>query len=648
MAFNWDSIFRRTGKSVPRWIVFLIDCGISMASLAAAFLLRYNFKISDILQHKHLEWAFLLTLTARVLGFWYFKTYRGIIRYTSSQDAIRITKSNATSSFILTLAVIAYLTFVNANADSNLVPLSVIIIDFFIITAMMTFSRLSYRIVYAQFRMSSIIRKKVVIFGAGQSGIITKRSLDQDGSTNFKVVAFFDDDRSKRGKMLDGVTIEYGLDRFRELLDEVEIDEVIIAIQDIDVERRNEIVDACLSHNIHVKTVPPVSKWINGEFSAKQIKNVNIEDLLGRDPIRLNNEAVRHQIEGKRVLITGAAGSIGSEIARQVLKFNPEKLILLDQAETPLYELENELGSGQGRCRFVIADVCDENRMRSIFDDIRPNKVFHAAAYKHVPLMEDNPAEAIMNNVEGSRIVADLSIEFGVERFVLVSTDKAVNPTGVMGASKRIAEIYVQSLFLKNMKENAEAPGTRFITTRFGNVLGSNGSVIPLFKKQIEAGGPITVTHPDITRYFMTIPEACELVLEAGAMGKGGEIFIFDMGEKVKIIDLAKNMLRLSGLQEGRDIRIEFTGLRPGEKIHEELLNNKENTLPTYHPKIMIGKVRTHSFDDVSRDVNELIRLAREGESAFSIVKQMKRIVPEYISQNSRYEELDAIPTGNV
>jgi len=399
--------------------------------------------------------------------------------------------------------------------------------------------------------------------------------------------------------------------------------------------RKDEIVEMALKHHIDVLNVPPVSSWIGGELSYKQIRQVKIEDLLGREEIRLDEKDIQAQLFQKVILITGAAGSIGSELVRQVASYTPEKLILLDQAESPLYELQLEIEQAYGTnfAEVVIADVREEARMREIFKRHKPNVVYHAAAYKHVPMMEENPSEAIRTNVMGTKICVDLADEFKVEKFVMVSTDKAVNPTNIMGASKRIAEIYSQS---KNVGSK-----TRYVTTRFGNVLGSNGSVIPLFKRQIAQGGPITVTHPEITRYFMTIPEACQLVLEAGMLGEGGEIYIFDMGQSVKIADLAKKMIKLSGYELGKDIQIKYVGLRPGEKLFEELLADKENSLPTHHPQIMIAKVREYPFEEVLEKVSELSAVMNERD-VLELVRKMKQMIPEFLSKNSVFEKLDA------
>lgn len=494
----------------------------------------------------------------------------------------------------------------------------------------------------------------VIIYGAGEVGIAAKRTLDHDAKVNMYLIAFIDDDERKRGKVIDGIRI-YHTSEIESLILHEKVDDLIISSHNIQPEKRNKIVDFCLEHDINVLTLPPVNSWINGQISTRQIQSIKIEDLLEREPIIIHNEDISEQLKGKRVLVTGAAGSIGSEIVRQVSHFFPQMIILNDQSESPLHELQLELQENNMVNNFhsFIGDVRDVNRMEVLFETFKPHYVYHAAAYKHVPMMEHNPGEAVRTNVMGTKIVADLSVKYGVQRFVMISTDKAVNPTNVMGASKRIAEIYVQSLYnsfnldsaiysngLSYLNGSRKKVNTKFITTRFGNVLGSNGSVIPRFKAQIEKGGPITVTHPDITRYFMTIPEACRLVLEAGSMGAGGEIFIFDMGKSIKIVELAKKMIRLSGLIPNQDVAIEFSGLRPGEKLYEELLNDMENTVPTHHEKIMVAKTREYDFEAINRHIDELIRLSCEYRDRQVVIK-MKEIVPEYKSNNSVYEELD-------
>jgi FlaA1/EpsC-like NDP-sugar epimerase len=480
-----------------------------------------------------------------------------------------------------------------------------------------------------------------MIFGAGQTGIITRHVLES--TPRMKVIGFLEDADDKAGKVIDGITIfDAKSSELERLLADYSIDELIFTPRDISLERKNEVVDACMRNHIKVRTVPPVEKWVKGELSLNQIKEINIEELLGRESIKINNRNIEADLRGKAVLITGAAGSIGSELFRQVVLSRPSSIVLVDQAESSLYDVEREARSVETSARIYcyIADVNNKERMKMIFEEHRPSIVYHAAAYKHVPMMENNPSEAITCNILGTKTLADLAVQFGVSKFVMVSTDKAVNPTNVMGCSKRIAEIYVQSY--NDYLERTGGMHTAFVTTRFGNVLGSNGSVIPLFKKQIQDGGPITVTHPEITRYFMTIPEACQLVLEAGTMGKGGEIFIFDMGKSVKILDLAEKMIWLSGLEPRKDIDIVFTGLREGEKLYEELLNNNENTTRTHHQKIMIAKVQNYSYEDVNRFV-ELFEDLIYDKNELKSVALMKELVPEYKSNYSRYEVLDKI-----
>lgn len=614
----------------PRWIVWLIDTGIVFIALVMAYMLRFDFSIpaSEIATFKV---VIPVVIGGRALSFLIARIPWAIVRYMSQRDAIRIlvTVLCGTAFFYL-FNQITY-RFVDGTFY---IPHSIILIEFLATTFGLVSARLIYKALWTEIRNPSREKANVIIYGAGESGLITKRTLDRDAGSNVRVKAFVDDDESKSGKKLEGTTI-YHTSKLAELLNKKDVEQVIISIQNISPLRKEEIVDVCLSHNTKVLNVPPVSNWINGELSIRQIRKIQIEELLGREQIRLDEANISAELKGKRVLITGAAGSIGSEIARQVARFNPAMLVLLDQAESPLYELEIECLEKfpDVKSEVVIGDVRNSERMKRVFEHFRPQIVYHAAAYKHVPMMELNPSEAVRTNVQGTKVVADLSNEMKVEKFVMISTDKAVNPTNVMGASKRIAEIYTQSL-------NNQYRGTRFVTTRFGNVLGSNGSVIPRFRQQIETGGPVTITDPEITRYFMTIPEACRLVIEAGCMGQGGEIYIFDMGKSVKIIDLAKKMIALSGLQVGKDIDIVVTGLRPGEKLYEELLNNSENTVPTHHEKIMIAQVAQYDFETVQKNVDELTSLFNT-QNNISIVKKMKEMVPEYVSNNSEYEQLD-------
>ncbi len=615
--------------NLPRWSILIIDLIICAFSLTLAFFLRFNFKQIPPEDLKNLPYDYILLFGIRSVSFFISKTYKGVVRYTGSNDAMRIFKVVILGSGLLVIVNVITL----YALGYFIIPTAIIIIDALVTLFLMISSRLAVKAIYFESKNPEKQRIQVIIYGAGESGIITKRTLDRDAAVRYKVVGFIDDDDKKVGRSLEGVFI-YPTSKLAELIKDNEVESVIISIQNLPPHKKNNIIDECLQFGVRVLNVPPVAKWINGELSFNQIKSINIEELLERDPIKLDNALINEQLNYKTILITGAAGSIGAELARQCAKFNPSSLVLLDQAESPLHELELEFNENGVTCKHevVIGDVRNKDRMRNVFNTFKPHIVFHAAAYKHVPMMENNPSESILTNILGTKTVADLAVEFKVEKFVMISTDKAVNPTNVMGASKRIAEIYTQSL--------GKTAQTKFITTRFGNVLGSNGSVIPRFKKQIEEGGPITITHPDITRFFMTIPEACQLVLEAGCMGKGGEIFVFDMGQSVKIVDLARKMIKLSGLKEDRDIKIIYTGLRPGEKLFEELLASSENTLPTHHQQILVGKVREYEFAEVTQFINELILLFNTQDNT-RIVSKMKDIVPEFVSNNSVFQTLD-------
>ena len=575
-------------------------------------------------------------LGLRLLAFLYFQSYAGIIRHTSIEDAILILKAVFTGSFGAVLVSAAIRNTLGFEHVFNL-SASILIIDFFICLFWMVILRFFVKSFYESFVNQFKPTIGVLIYGAGYTGMLTKNVFQTDRSTNYKILGFIDDNESKIGKTIEGIkvfSLPEVLDKF---VGSNEGLEVIMAINNMSAKSKRKISDIFLDRGVIVKALPPVDKWVEGEFAMNQIHNVKIEDLLGREVIQMNNKRIGEEISGKVILVTGAAGSIGSEIVRQLIAYFPSKLVLVDQAESALYDLEYELaGKVPTNVQLIvnIADVSDTRRVSKIFKSHQPDIIFHAAAYKHVPLMENNPYEAIKTNVIGTRILAELASEVGVDKFVMVSTDKAVNPTNVMGATKRLAEMYTQSM------NQLEGVKTKFIATRFGNVLGSNGSVIPLFKKQIERGGPVTVTHPEITRYFMTIPEACELVLEAATMGQGGEVFVFDMGESVKIIDLAKKMITLSGLRVDKDIEIRYTGLRPGEKLYEELLNNDENTLPTHHPKILIAEVNTPSYAYMEVATNDLNHLLSTGNNN-SIVAKIKEVIPEYKSNNSVFETLD-------
>lgn len=597
-----------------------------------AYILRFNFSLADLEHSNFIQGTLFYTLFG-ALSVVVTSSYKGIIRYTGLQDGARIIAMVFLNAVLVSIANLIFY----YNSLANVVPYSVIIISFLSASLILFNYRLVVKYVFSYYKNVIFKKARILIYGAGQTGIITRHVVDSSPRT--QTVGFLENDRNKIGKVLDGVKI-YGASyiEVEQLINELDIDEVVITIKELSLETKNDLVDLCIKNQVKIRTIPPIEKWVRGELSFNQIKEINIEDLLGRESIKLDKQSVENDLKGKRVLITGAAGSIGSELVRQVIQYNPESLILIDQAESDLYSIEREIGQRDSRIKIALylADITNKDRIKPIFAYHKPEVVFHAAAYKHVPMMESNPSEAILCNILGTKLLADLAVEFKVEKFVMISTDKAVNPTNVMGCSKRIAEIYVQSL----NNHVRRLGGTSFVTTRFGNVLGSNGSVIPLFKKQIKMGGPITVTHPEVTRFFMTIPEACQLVLEAGTMGKGGEIFIFDMGKAIKITDLAKKMIYLSGFEPGRDIDIVYTGLREGEKLYEELLNNYEDTLPTHHSKIMIAKVKEYPYDEVDKFVDLFNDLVYD-HNELKMVALMKELVPEYKSNYSRYEVLD-------
>jgi FlaA1/EpsC-like NDP-sugar epimerase len=596
--------------------------------------MRFNFNMNLIKTFNPLVsipigilFAFISTLIT--------KSYAGIVRYTGIQDAIRILQTELLCVFLLVIANLLYF----YNVGKNLIPYSVIFISFFVSSLLLYQYRLIVKSIFAFYKSEVSTKIPVIIFGAGLSGMLTKQAIDSDLHGRYRVVAFIDDDPAKNGKVINGTKI-FSIEKMSAVITEFDVRELIVSVRELALERKNEIVDEALTHHLKVRNVPPVEKWVRGELDIKQIREINIEDLLGRETIKLEHTQLKEEIQQRVICITGGAGSIGSELARQVIRYGPSKLLIIDQAESPLYEVERELRSYSLPTELIIivADICNRDRIDKLFTLYKPEMVFHAAAYKHVPMMESNPAEAISVNIFGTKTLADISVKHKVRKFVMISTDKAVNPTNVMGCTKRIAEIYVRSL-----NERLERLGigkTAFVTTRFGNVLGSNGSVIPIFKKQLAEGGPITVTHPEITRYFMTIPEACQLVIEAGIMGNGGEIFIFDMGKPLRIYDLAKKMVMLSGKELGKNIDIVFTGLRDGEKLYEELLSNKENTIPTHHHKIMIAKVNEYSYESVDSNLGLLYDLIGDSNE-LRMVAMMKDMVPEFRSNYSRFEVLD-------
>ena len=577
-AIEW---FKR--YSFPRWMMFLLDTLCALFTFVIAYLLRYNLTPADFDMALAMRQAIIAsTIYATVSLFTH--SYAGLIRHTTIIDIF-----NVLITTTITLMVMVVLSFFSRQIgwSQNLIfPLSIILIHYVLLTLLLSVIRIIVKLLFMMVVSTTDNKKRILIYGAGDMGVIVKRLIDSDIKSVYQVAGFLDDSTSLQGKKLNERPV-YSFGRItRNFVEKNKIGALIFAIDNFPADKKSKVIRKALELGLEILQTPSVDTWMNGRLQIHQIEKVKLEDLLGRDPIQLNMNLIGRGLHRKTILVTGAAGSIGSEIVRQLACFNVKKLILVDQAETPMFHLGNELKSlCQCPVEMILADVTQPEKMESIFIDFKPELVFHAAAYKHVPLMEENPHEAIRVNVGGTKLITSLAVKYNVKKFVMISTDKAVNPTNVMGASKRICEMIVQ------FKAQKSETSGQFIVTRFGNVLGSNGSVIPIFTKQIENGGPVTVTHPEMTRYFMTIPEACQLVLEAGFMGKGGEIFVFDMGKPVKIADLASQMIRLSGFVPGKDIEIVYTGLRPGEKLFEELLSDHELTKPTHHPKIKIARV---------------------------------------------------------
>ncbi len=598
----------------------------------------------------HKKFLFIIIpiyLILHLFFFWLLRTYSGIIRHSSYIDAVKIFIALFLTLIILILINFASLFFIEQDPDPEKIEKLFMNTGLFINFIFSFCGLFIYRIVVKQTfdayvsESQSVNLMKALIFGSDANAISVANALKSEKPARFKIVGFVDKVSQSSSKRIFDLPILKLNKKIAILMRSINAEALIIADKSLTKDEKLNIVDECLEFNYKVYTVPLISDWEDRKEISNKVKNFQIQDLLERKPIIIDNKTISSQLNNKIVLITGAAGSIGSEIVRQVMAFNPKKVIILDQAETPLHHLSLEMNKLKTKTKIKteIADIRNKVAINEVFQKYNPEVVFHAAAYKHVPLMEDNPAQAIFANVLGTKNLTDLSMEYAVNSFVMVSTDKAVNPSNVMGASKRIAEKYVQYLHYKT-KNNESEFKTKFITTRFGNVLGSNGSVVPLFTQQIAEGGPITITHPDIIRYFMTIPEACQLVLEAGAMGNGGEIYIFDMGQPVKIIDLAKKMIRLAGFTPDKEIEIKIVGLRPGEKLYEELLNDSSKTLPTYHEKIMIAKELNFDFENLLFDIEDLIQSANSFSSN-EIVSKMKVIVPEFISKNSTFEALD-------
>jgi len=624
-----------SNRVLSRFSIFLIDHLMILFSSISIYLIRYGFSgLTPEVRADGITLTLLLILF-NTISFVSFRTFSGILRFSSFTDLMRIFYALVMGYLLTFIAVQVIFHFDPAFAASNVTFITIFFLNMFL----MIFSRILVKETYESITGRSVKPVNVFIYGTKQAGISVAKALKGNSEFNYRVMGFISDEHHMIGKQLMGVTIHANDENLFRTLETKDVKTIIVSPQKMEEIKNSNLLVNFVDHNISLLTTVPVNEWSGTMMSKAQIKDVQIEDLLPRDPIQVNMLQIAENLEGKRVMVTGAAGSIGSEIVRQVASFNPYSIILIDQAETPLHNMRLELQERWRdlRTEIIVADISNAPRMEKVFARTRPQYIFHAAAYKHVPMMEDNVSESVQTNILGAKIVADLAVKYNARKFVMVSTDKAVNPSNVMGCSKRICEIYVQSL-AKHL-EKTGLHTTQFITTRFGNVLGSNGSVIPLFRDQIRNGGPVTVTHPEIIRYFMTIPEACQLVLEAGAMGHNGEIYIFDMGKPVKILDLAKRMIRLSGTP---NVKIEFTGLRHGEKLYEELLNLKELTKPTHHEKIMIAEVREYEYAEVSRQIDNLIKVSYDYDD-MRTVKKMKEMVPEFQSINSPFEAVDRL-----
>lgn len=622
-----------SNRALSRFSILLIDYLIILFSCFAIYIVNYGFGFASQEDSIGAMTLSLILIFFNTVFFISFRTFSGVLRFSSFSDLIRIIYS-LLFGYVLSYIAILVIKRFNDNLElNNLLFIAIFFLNMFL----MVFSRILVKEIYEKITDGTVKPLNVFIYGTKQAGISVAKALKGNNEFNYRVRGFISDEQHMIGKQLIGVSIYPNDEILLRTLEANDVKTIIVSHQKMDEIKNSDLLANFVDNNISLLTTVPVNEWNGKVIKKAQIKDVQIEDLLPRDPINVNMMQIADNLEGKRVMVTGAAGSIGSEIVRQVASFNPYSIILIDQAETPLHDMRLELQEKWRdlRTEIIVADISNAPRMEKVFNKTRPHYIFHAAAYKHVPMIEDNVSESVQTNILGAKIIADLAVKYKAQKFVMVSTDKAVNPSNVMGCSKRICEIYVQSL-AKHL-EKSGLHKTQFITTRFGNVLGSNGSVIPLFREQIRKGGPVTVTHPEIIRYFMTISEACQLVLEAGSMGENGEIYIFDMGKPVKILDLAKRMIRLSG---NNNVKIEFTGLRHGEKLYEELLNMKEITKPTHHEKIMIANVREYEYSEVAQQIDNLIKVSYEFDE-MSIVKMMKEIVPEFRSINSPFEELD-------
>jgi len=625
--------------SVPRWLVFIHDSVLVFVTFLIAYLLRFNFVLTAFDFNLAIDHA-LLTLFVYSSFSLIFKSHSGLIRHTTIQDIFKVVRCNTYS-----LALLISISLIGRNLNwynSFIFPLSILVIHYGILSVSLFLIRILVKMTFEFITVSSGEKKNVLIFGADTMAILVKKMIQTDSTSGYKTIGLIDDNKKLQGKELEGMRVYSTriLDSV-DFLEKNSIKVLIIAVNDISPKRKSELIQMALVHNLEVLETPKVKEWLNGDFQVKHLQKVKLEDLLGREQIELDMTRLEKELLGKTVLVTGAAGSIGSEITRQLTRFNIKLLVLVDQAETPMFYLNKELIKNYNfsSFRIILSDVTNRGKMENIFRDFSPEIVFHAAAYKHVSLMEMQPHEAIHVNVGGTKTMADLAIQYQVSKFVMVSTDKAVNPSSIMGAAKRICELYIQS-----QSERPEIK-TQFVTTRFGNVLGSNGSVVPLFKKQIESGGPVLVTDPDVSRYFMTIPEACQLVLEAGFMGQGGEIFVFDMGKPVKIKELAEQMIRLSGYIPGEDIKIKFIGLRSGEKLSEELLTDKDMTQQTHHPKIMIARGSKEDYRLLSFKINNLLKQLNQ-KTTTQVVLEMIQLIPEFESNNEKFKALVKINKG--